>query len=145
MGRQKGLEWEHVVIQVKNPKVWYLSFFEGVYPSRMIESFSNTNARMIRMVHTMVQSIGLSLAKSRSNRFTKLKPKLNQTKPPNHLKMISKLNRQYWIVVVITMDCHSFNKLFVIEWSVKMSKSQCIQFVHSFNMRVTIVRSLMHG
>ena len=36
-----------------NTKVWYLLYFEGVYHTRMIETFSNANARMLRMVHTM--------------------------------------------------------------------------------------------
>ena len=34
-----------------NTKVWYLPYFEGVYHTRMIETYSNVNARM---VHTMV-------------------------------------------------------------------------------------------
>ena len=34
-----------------NTKVWYLSYFEGVYYTRIIETFSNVN---VRMVHTMV-------------------------------------------------------------------------------------------
>ena len=37
-----------------NSKVWYLPFFEGVFHTRMIETFLNANARMVRMVHTMV-------------------------------------------------------------------------------------------
>ena len=40
-----------------NTKVWYLPYFEGVYHARMIETFSNVNARMVRMVHTMITSI----------------------------------------------------------------------------------------
>ena len=40
-----------------NTKVWYLSYFESVYHTRMIETFSNVNARMVRMVYTMQQSI----------------------------------------------------------------------------------------
>ena len=35
-----------------NTKVWYLPYFEGVYHTRMIETFSNASARM---VHTMVE------------------------------------------------------------------------------------------
>ena len=34
-----------------NIKVWYLSYFEGVCHTRMIETFSISNARM---AHTMV-------------------------------------------------------------------------------------------
>ena len=37
-----------------NTEVWYLPHFEGVYHTRMIETFSNVNACMVRMVHTMV-------------------------------------------------------------------------------------------
>ena len=37
-----------------NTKVWYLPYFEGVYHTRMIETFSNVNARMVCMVHTML-------------------------------------------------------------------------------------------
>ena len=37
-----------------NPKVWYLPYFKGVYHTRMIETYSNANARMVRMVHTMM-------------------------------------------------------------------------------------------
>ena len=33
-----------------NTKVWYSPYFEGVYHTQMIETFSNANARM---VHTM--------------------------------------------------------------------------------------------
>ena len=36
-----------------NTKVWYLPYFEGVYRTRMIETFSYANARMVCMVHTM--------------------------------------------------------------------------------------------
>ena len=32
-----------------NTKVWYLSYFKGVYYTRMIEIYS----RMVRMLHTM--------------------------------------------------------------------------------------------
>ena len=39
-----------------NKKVWYLPYFKGVYHTRMIETFSNANARMVRMVHTMLHS-----------------------------------------------------------------------------------------
>ena len=34
-------------------KVWYLPYFEGVYHTLIIETFSNVNARMVRMIHTM--------------------------------------------------------------------------------------------
>ena len=34
-----------------NTKVWYLPYFEGVYHTRMIETYSNANARMVRIVH----------------------------------------------------------------------------------------------
>ena len=37
-----------------NTKVWYLSYFEGVYHTRMIATFANANARMVRMVLTMI-------------------------------------------------------------------------------------------
>ena len=37
-----------------NTKVWYLPYSEGVYHTRMIETYFNVNARM---VHTMLQSI----------------------------------------------------------------------------------------
>ena len=30
-----------------NTKVWYLPYFEGVYHTRMIETFSSANARMV--------------------------------------------------------------------------------------------------
>ena len=30
-----------------NTKVWYLPYFEGVYHTRMNETFSNVNARMV--------------------------------------------------------------------------------------------------
>ena len=39
-----------------NTKVWYLPYFEGVYHTRMIETFSSANAHMVCMVHTMIQS-----------------------------------------------------------------------------------------
>ena len=34
-------------------KVWYLSYFEDVYHTRMIETFSHANAHMVHMVNTM--------------------------------------------------------------------------------------------
>ena len=37
-----------------NTKVWYLPYFKGVYHTRMIETFSNANARM---VHTMIRTL----------------------------------------------------------------------------------------
>ena len=37
-----------------NTKVWYLPYFKGVYHNRMIETFSNANAGMVHMVHTML-------------------------------------------------------------------------------------------
>ena len=40
-----------------NTKVWCLSYFEGVYHTRIIETFSNANARMVRMVHTVYEAI----------------------------------------------------------------------------------------
>ena len=43
-----------------NTKVWYLPYFEGVYHTRMIETYLNVNARMVRMVrmaHTMLISV----------------------------------------------------------------------------------------
>ena len=33
-----------------------LPYFEGVYHTQMIETFSNVNARLVRMVHTMVMA-----------------------------------------------------------------------------------------
>ena len=39
-----------------NTNVWYLPYFEGVYHIQMIKTFSNPNARMVRMVHTLVTS-----------------------------------------------------------------------------------------
>mgnify|MGYP006905966932 CR=1 FL=1 len=36
-----------------NTKVWYLPYFEGVFHTRMIETFTNANALMVRMLHTM--------------------------------------------------------------------------------------------
>ena len=39
-----------------NTKVWYLPYFEGVYHTRMIETYLNVNARMVRMVHCMYRS-----------------------------------------------------------------------------------------
>ena len=36
-----------------NTKVWYLPYFEGVYHTRTIETFSDANARMVCMAHTM--------------------------------------------------------------------------------------------
>ena len=39
-----------------NTKVWYLPYFEGVYHTQMIETYSNANACMVCivcMVHTM--------------------------------------------------------------------------------------------
>ena len=42
-----------------NTKVWYLPYFEGVYHTRTVETYSNANARMVCMVHTMdVSPIG---------------------------------------------------------------------------------------
>ena len=38
-----------------NIKVWYLPYFEGVYHTRNIETFSNANARVVSMVHTMLE------------------------------------------------------------------------------------------
>ena len=35
-----------------NTKVWYLPYFEGVYHTQMIETFSNANVRMVSMIHT---------------------------------------------------------------------------------------------
>ena len=35
-------------------KVWYLPYFEGVYHTWMIETFSNANAHIVHMVHTML-------------------------------------------------------------------------------------------
>ena len=40
-----------------NTKVWYLSYFEGVYHARMIETYLNVNARIVHLVHTMVMSL----------------------------------------------------------------------------------------
>ena len=37
-----------------NTKVWYLPHFEGVYHTLMLETFSNANARMVRMVHNFI-------------------------------------------------------------------------------------------
>ena len=34
-----------------NTKVWYLSYFKGVYYTRMIETYPNLNASIVRMVH----------------------------------------------------------------------------------------------
>ena len=42
-----------------NTKVWYLPYFECVYHTRIIETFSNGNARMVHMVHTMLPYITL--------------------------------------------------------------------------------------
>ena len=36
-----------------NTKVWYLSYFESVYHTGMIETFSHANAHMVHMVNTM--------------------------------------------------------------------------------------------
>ena len=36
-----------------NTKVWYLPYVEGVYHTRMIETYSNAHACMVRLVHTM--------------------------------------------------------------------------------------------
>ena len=36
-----------------NTKVLYIPYFEGVYHTRMIETFSNANVLMSRMVHTI--------------------------------------------------------------------------------------------
>ena len=36
-----------------NTKVCYLPYFEGVYHTQMIETFSNANAHMVCMVYTM--------------------------------------------------------------------------------------------
>ena len=46
-----------------NTKVWCLSYFEGVYHTRIIETFSNANARMVhtmgvRTIHHLVVIIG---------------------------------------------------------------------------------------
>ena len=40
-----------------NTKVWYLPNFKDVYHTRMIETFSNANARMVHMVHTMFKRV----------------------------------------------------------------------------------------
>ena len=40
-----------------NAKVWYLPYFKGVYHTRMIETFTNANACMALMVHTMEVTI----------------------------------------------------------------------------------------
>ena len=37
-------------------KVWYLPYFEGVYHTRIVESFANANARLF---HTMLSFIRL--------------------------------------------------------------------------------------
>ena len=42
-----------------NTKVWYLPYFDGVYYTRMIETFLNVNARMVHMVHTMHQTMSV--------------------------------------------------------------------------------------
>ena len=39
-----------------NTKVWYLSYFEGVYHTRMFDTFSNANALIVCMVHTMIEN-----------------------------------------------------------------------------------------
>ena len=44
-----------------NTKVWYLPYFEGVYYTQMIKTFSNTNAHMVRMVHIMVTIVSSSI------------------------------------------------------------------------------------
>ena len=46
-----------------NTKVWYLSFFEGVYHPQMIQTFVNANARMVRMVHTMIETFSNATAR----------------------------------------------------------------------------------
>ena len=35
-----------------NTKVWYLPYFDGVYYTRMIETFLNANGPMVLMVQT---------------------------------------------------------------------------------------------
>ena len=35
----------------KEKKEWYLPYFEGVYHTQIIETFSHANAHMVRMVH----------------------------------------------------------------------------------------------
>ena len=35
-------------------KVWYLPYIDGVFHTRMIRMLANDNARMARMLHTMV-------------------------------------------------------------------------------------------
>ena len=36
-----------------NTKGWYLPYFKGVYHTRMTETFTNENAHMVHIVHTM--------------------------------------------------------------------------------------------
>ena len=44
-----------------NTKVWYLPYFESVYRTRRIETFTNANACMVSMVHTMPLAIKWNL------------------------------------------------------------------------------------
>ena len=37
-----------------NTKVWYLPYFKDIYHTRMIETFANANASMVRMVHNFI-------------------------------------------------------------------------------------------
>ena len=41
-----------------NNNVWYLAYFEGVYHTRMFETFSNANAHM---VHNFILCLQVSL------------------------------------------------------------------------------------
>ena len=53
-----------------NTKVWYLPYFEGVYRTRMIETYANANARMVIMI---IQRGGTDRDRQRRERQKKKK------------------------------------------------------------------------
>ena len=66
----------YVIINNEYKKVWYfyyLPYVEGVYHTRVIETFTNANAHMVRMVHTKVSNINVTV----SIKIIKIAPFMN--------------------------------------------------------------------
>ena len=58
-----------------NKKVWYLPYLEGVYHTRMVETFADADAHMVCMVHTMLRTVRMhAIFTTGANISSKLTP-----------------------------------------------------------------------